>query len=121
MTSRSEQSHQRVVIVGAGMAGVQTAVQLREQGWGGSVTLIGAEPHRPYDRPPLSKAVLNGKAPDSAFDLDYAALGIDLRLGTRATVLDAAGRLLRTTDGPLPYDRLVLATGADATELPGAA
>ncbi|MGW1143429.1 FAD-dependent oxidoreductase, partial [Streptomyces zhihengii] len=52
----------RVVVVGAGMAGVQTAVALREQGFTGAVTLIGAEPHQPYDRPPLSKAVLLGKA-----------------------------------------------------------
>ncbi len=48
------------------MAGVQTAVSLREQGWTGSVTLIGAEPHQPYDRPPLSKAVLLGHAEESA-------------------------------------------------------
>ncbi|CAM5719533.1 3-phenylpropionate/cinnamic acid dioxygenase ferredoxin--NAD(+) reductase component [Streptomyces californicus] len=47
-----------VVIVGAGMAGVQSAVALRQAGFAGPVTLIGAEPHQPYDRPPLSKAVL---------------------------------------------------------------
>ena len=69
------------MIVGAGMAGVQTAVALREQGWTGAITLLGAEPHQPYDRPPLSKAVLLGKAEGSAFDVDFAALGIELRLG----------------------------------------
>ncbi|NEA00396.1 FAD-dependent oxidoreductase, partial [Streptomyces sp. SID10116] len=58
-------------MVGAGMAGVQTAVALREQGFAGPVTLVGAEPHPPYDRPPLSKAVLLGKAAGSAFDIDF--------------------------------------------------
>ena len=57
-----ERSGQRVVIVGAGMAGVQTAVQLREHDWPGRILLLGGESHRPYDRPPLSKAVLLGQA-----------------------------------------------------------
>jgi NADPH-dependent 2,4-dienoyl-CoA reductase/sulfur reductase-like enzyme len=134
------------------MAGVQTAVELRGQGWRGALTLLGDEPHPPYDRPPLSKAVLlaasaatagAGAAPGEAgpvagpvagsetgpetgpvdvrFDVDFAALDVDLRLGVRAQRLDAAGHELHTDAGPVPYDRLVLATGAYATALPGTA
>ncbi|ARZ70540.1 FAD-dependent oxidoreductase [Streptomyces sp. HU2014] len=112
-------SDRRVVIVGAGMAGVQTAVALREQGWQGTITLLGAEPHRPYDRPPLSKAVLLGKAEGSAFEVDFASLGIDLRLGREVTALRAEERVLETSAGPVPYDVLVIATGARPVELPG--
>ncbi|MET8826689.1 FAD-dependent oxidoreductase [Streptomyces sp. NPDC004610] len=101
------------------MAGVQTAVALREQGFTGTVTLIGAEPHQPYDRPPLSKAVLLGKAEDSAFDIDFASLGIELRLGHEATGVRPADHELDTTRGPVPYDVLVLATGAEPIRLPG--
>lgn len=108
-----------VVIVGAGMAGVQTAVALREQGFTGSVTLIGAEPHQPYDRPPLSKAVLLGKAEDSAFDVDFEALDITLRLGLHVTGLRAGAHELDTAEGPVAYDALVLATGAEPVGLPG--
>ncbi|MFG2866464.1 NAD(P)/FAD-dependent oxidoreductase [Streptomyces sp. NPDC048338] len=101
------------------MAGVQTAVALREQGFTGPVTLIGAEPHQPYDRPPLSKAVLLGKAEDSAFDVDFEALGIGLRLGLDVTGLRAADHEIDTEAGPVPYDVLVLATGARPVTLPG--
>ncbi|MFD7791649.1 NAD(P)/FAD-dependent oxidoreductase [Streptomyces sp. NPDC059759] len=110
----------RVVVVGAGMAGVQTAVALREQGFTGTVTLIGAEPHQPYDRPPLSKAVLLGKAEGSAFDVDFEALDIDLRLGLEALGVRAGDHELDTADGPVPYDVLVVATGAEPIRLPGA-
>ncbi|WP_412079335.1 NAD(P)/FAD-dependent oxidoreductase [Streptomyces xanthophaeus] len=101
------------------MAGVQTAVALREQGFEGPVTLLGAEPHQPYDRPPLSKAVLLGKAEGSAFDVDFEGLGIELRLGTEVTGLRAAERELDTEAGPVPYGVLVLATGAQPMTLPG--
>ncbi|MFE5141001.1 NAD(P)/FAD-dependent oxidoreductase [Streptomyces fagopyri] len=110
----------RVVIAGAGMAGVQTAVALREQGFTGAVTLIGAEPHQPYDRPPLSKAVLLGKAEHSAFDIDFEALGIELRLGCEALGLRPGNHELDTAAGPVRYDLLVLATGAEPIQLPGA-
>ncbi|MDO0928100.1 FAD-dependent oxidoreductase [Streptomyces sp. TG1A-8] len=109
----------RVVVAGAGMAGVQTAVALREQGFTGTVTLIGAEPHQPYDRPPLSKAVLLGKAEGSAFDVDFDALGIELRLGCEVLGVRPADRELDTGAGPVPYDVLVLATGAEPIRLPG--
>lgn len=110
----------RVVVVGAGMAGVQTAVALREQGFKGSVTLIGAEPHQPYDRPPLSKAVLLGKAEGSAFDVDFEALDIDLQLGREALGVRPREHELDTATGPEPYDVLVIATGAEPIQLPGA-
>ncbi|MFF4254694.1 NAD(P)/FAD-dependent oxidoreductase [Streptomyces sp. NPDC001663] len=110
----------RVVVVGAGMAGVQTAVALREQGFTGTVTLIGAEPHQPYDRPPLSKAVLLGKSEGSAFDVDFEALGIELQLGREALGVRSAEHELDTEAGPVPYDVLVLATGAEPIRLPGA-
>ncbi|GAB2959671.1 FAD-dependent oxidoreductase [Streptomyces pseudoechinosporeus] len=117
---RSRTARRRVVIVGAGMAGVQTAVVLREQGFTGTVTLIGAEPHQPYDRPPLSKAVLLGKAEDSAFDVDFEALGVELRLGLEVTGVRPLDHELDTATGPVPYDVLVVATGAEPMRLPGA-
>ena len=111
------------MIVGAGMAGVQTALELRQQGWRSPVTIVGAEPHAPYDRPPLSKAVLLGSSGDelldARFDVDFAALAVDLRLGVRAEALHAAGHRLVTDAGPVEYDRLVLASGAYAASLPG--
>ncbi|MGK3938927.1 FAD-dependent oxidoreductase [Streptomyces caeruleatus] len=113
------QAQRRVVVVGAGMAGVQTAVALREQGFTGTVTLIGAEPHQPYDRPPLSKAVLLGKAEGSAFDVDFEALGIGLLLGREVLGVRPDAHELDTADGPFPYDVLVLATGAEPVRLPG--
>ncbi|MFJ3979000.1 NAD(P)/FAD-dependent oxidoreductase [Streptomyces sp. NPDC090021] len=119
MSEQTEQNQRGVVIVGAGMAGVQTAVALREQGFTGPVTLLGAEPHQPYDRPPLSKAVLLGKAEDSAFDVDFEGLDIALRLGTEVTGLRAADHELDTEAGPVPYGTLVLATGAQPLPLPG--
>ncbi|MFI8432419.1 NAD(P)/FAD-dependent oxidoreductase [Streptomyces sp. NPDC079020] len=115
----ARQRTRRVVIVGAGMAGVQTAVALRERGFTGPVTLIGAEPHQPYDRPPLSKAVLLGKAEDSAFDIDFEALDITLRLGVDVSALRSGAHELDTPDGPVPYDVLVIATGAEPVLLPG--
>lgn len=102
------------------MAGVQTAVALREQGFTGTVTLIGAEPHQPYDRPPLSKAVLLGKAEGSAFDVDFESLDIDLRLGSEALGVRPGEHELDTDAGPVPYDVLVVATGAEPIRLPGA-
>ncbi|WP_328428335.1 NAD(P)/FAD-dependent oxidoreductase [Streptomyces sp. NBC_00443] len=117
---RGTSAARRVVVAGAGMAGVQTAVALREQGFTGTVTLIGAEPHQPYDRPPLSKAVLLGKAEGSAFDVDFEALGVELQLGREVLGVRPAEHTLDTEAGPVPYDVLVLATGAEPIRLPGA-
>ncbi|MEU1279046.1 FAD-dependent oxidoreductase [Streptomyces sp. NPDC005805] len=113
-------NERRVVVVGAGMAGVQSAVALREAGFGGEVVLIGAEPHQPYDRPPLSKAILLGTAESSAFDIDFDELGVDLRLGCEVTGVRPGDHEVDTEAGPVPYDVLVLATGAEPVSLPGA-
>ncbi|WSC36521.1 FAD-dependent oxidoreductase [Streptomyces sp. NBC_01744] len=115
----ARRTERRVVIVGAGMAGVQTAVALREQGFTGPVTLIGAEPHQPYDRPPLSKAVLLGTAEGSAFDIDFEELDIELQLGRDVTGVRADAHELDTLAGPVPYDVLVIASGAEPVVLPG--
>ncbi|GLW47819.1 oxidoreductase [Streptomyces sp. NBRC 14336] len=120
MSEQTTTSRRRVVVAGAGMAGVQTAVALREQGFTGTITLIGAEPHQPYDRPPLSKAVLLGKAEDSAFDVDFEGLGIELVLGREVLGVRPADHELDTEAGPVPYDVLVVATGAEPIRLPGA-
>ncbi|MFJ6213923.1 NAD(P)/FAD-dependent oxidoreductase [Streptomyces sp. NPDC092296] len=113
-------STDRIVIVGAGVAGARTAAALREHGWTGRLTLLGDEPHPPYDRPPLSKDVLLGKADATTFDLDWAALDVELLTGHRALRLDGAAGAVLTDLGAVPYDRLVAATGASAVPLPGA-
>jgi 3-phenylpropionate/trans-cinnamate dioxygenase ferredoxin reductase subunit len=107
----------RIVVAGASLAGVRTAQTLRDRGFDGELVLVGAEEHLPYDRPPLSKALLEGHTSPDAIRLlsgdQVAALGLDLRLGRRARALHPAGRALELDDGePLTYDRLVIATGS---------
>jgi 3-phenylpropionate/trans-cinnamate dioxygenase ferredoxin reductase subunit len=117
----------RVVIVGAGQAGAAAALTLREQDFDGSIALIGAEPHSPYERPPLSKAYLRGETgrEDARVQVEdsWAARGIDLRIGVAVARIDRAAGRVELVDGEiLDYDRLVLATGAAARSLsvPGA-
>jgi 3-phenylpropionate/trans-cinnamate dioxygenase ferredoxin reductase subunit len=105
-----------VVIVGAGQGGQQVATSLRQEGFAGTITLIGAEPGLPYQRPPLSKAYMKDGDADrlalkpAAF---YEREAIDYRPHTRVVSLDAAGRAILTDAGELiAYDHLVLATGA---------
>ncbi|WP_172330103.1 FAD-dependent oxidoreductase [Mangrovicoccus sp. HB161399] len=106
-----------VAIIGAGEAGVRAAFALREMGHDGPVTLVSEEESLPYERPPLSKA---GGATRPIMPREaYEAQGISLRLGLAATGIDLAGRRLETGDGMLPYDRLLIATGAEARRLPG--
>jgi NADPH-dependent 2,4-dienoyl-CoA reductase/sulfur reductase-like enzyme len=107
-----------VVVVGAGLAGAQCVGALRRGGLQGRITLLGDEPHAPYDRPPLSKDVLLGKADSTTLDVDYRRLGVELLTGRRATGLEPG--VLHTDAGPLPYGSLVIATGAAPTALPGA-
>jgi len=108
----------RVVVAGAGLAGLRTAEELRARGFAGPITLIGAEPRPPYDRPPLSKKVLTTPALDPSLDADFTALDVDFRPYEAATGLDDAAALV-TNRGKYPYDHLVLATGALPVALPG--
>jgi NADPH-dependent 2,4-dienoyl-CoA reductase/sulfur reductase-like enzyme len=109
----------RIVVAGGGLGAVRTIAQLRRRGWDGELVLLGAEPHPPYDRPPLSKAVLAGERDATTLRFDPAALRVDVRLCTPATGLDLAGRCVRTADVDVPFDRLLVATGARPVRLPG--
>jgi 3-phenylpropionate/trans-cinnamate dioxygenase ferredoxin reductase component len=106
----------RVIIVGGGLAGLRAVEALRAQGYAGDLALVAAEPYAPYDRPPLSKAVLRGETDDTTVAADWAALRCEPLLGRRATGL---GEVLETTEGPLRFDGLVIATGATPIRLPG--
>jgi len=114
----------RIAIVGASLGGLRTAQALRGRGkFEGTITLIGAEPHYPYDRPPLSKQVLAGEwgpertlldPPDKVDDL-----GLDLRLGVKAESLDLEAREVALSDGGrVGFDSLIIATGATPRTLP---
>ena len=109
--------HGRVVVAGAGLAGLRTAEELRARGYAGQITLIGAEVRPPYDRPPLSKKVLTEAGIDPSLRADFGALDVDFRPDEAATGLDAAALL--TARGKYPFDHLVLATGALPVKLPG--
>lgn len=114
----------RVVVVGASLAGLRAVETLRDRGFGGDLTLIGDEPHRPYDRPPLSKQILLGTMePEQTYfrkKEGYEPLAIDMRLGVRAASLDLHARELTLSDGTkVPYGGLIIATGARLRMLPG--
>ncbi|MFJ7967733.1 NAD(P)/FAD-dependent oxidoreductase [Streptomyces sp. NPDC096324] len=103
-----------VVVAGASMGGLRAAEQLRAAGWTGAVTVVGDEPHMPYNRPPLSKEVLAGKASfeSLAFTPKAAAADVAWRLGTRIAAARLDERVVELADGELiPYDGLVVATG----------
>lgn len=108
---------ERIVITGGGLAGLRTAAELRAREYPGRITMVGAEPHPPYDRPPLSKKLMLGELDSTSMADDAAALGLDLRLGEAATGLDDG--LLRTGRGEFRFDRLMVATGAAPIRLPG--
>lgn len=110
-----------VTIVGAGMAGHSTAKSLRRLGFDGTITIIGAEPHRPYDRPPLSKEYLVGDLGEEHLHLERRGedLGVDWLLDRRALSLDPDRRTLDLDDGTkITSDAVVIATGARARRLP---
>ncbi|AIJ24653.1 MULTISPECIES: NAD(P)/FAD-dependent oxidoreductase [Amycolatopsis methanolica group] len=117
-------SPERIVVVGASLAGLRAVEAARKAGFGGPVTLIGAEDHLPYDRPPLSKAYLDEGDPVTPWfrtaDHLTGELGIDLRLGTPASALDTASRTVVVGRDEIPYDVAVIATGARPRTLPGA-
>lgn len=114
------------VIVGAGLAGAKAAETLRGEGFDGDIVLLGTEPERPYERPPLSKGVLLGKAErESAFVHPaswYAQNRVDFRPGVTVTAIDPAGHTVTADGGAVAYDKLLLATGAAPRrlDLPGA-
>jgi NADPH-dependent 2,4-dienoyl-CoA reductase/sulfur reductase-like enzyme len=113
----------RIVVVGASLAGLRAAETLRDKGFAGSLTLIGDESCEPYDRPPLSKQVLLGRAGAERTALPrLRALDATWRLGRAATGLDMAARRVRLADGDeVPYDRLLIATGVRARPWPNEA
>jgi NADPH-dependent 2,4-dienoyl-CoA reductase/sulfur reductase-like enzyme len=122
MTARS----QAVVVVGASLAGLRAAEELRCEGFEGSITVVGDEVHEPYDRPPLSKQVLAGRWDVDRLPLTVGvdggiyALDLEWRLGTLATGLDLDARQVILADGErLGFDGLVIATGATPRRLPG--
>ncbi|MFC5430615.1 FAD-dependent oxidoreductase [Paraburkholderia denitrificans] len=114
---------QKIVIVGAGAAGFAAAERLRRLGYAGSLTMLSDDDAAPVDRPNLSKDYLAGGAPEEWVwlrdDAFYADQRIDLRLKANAVRLDIAAREVELADGSrVPYDRLLLATGAEAIRLP---
>lgn len=114
-----------LVVVGASLAGVQAAQVLRRQGFDDRLVMVGGEAHYPYDRPPLSKEYLTADEVDEErlrlrATADPTALGLDWRLGRRATALDVAGRTVALSDGEeIAFDGLVVACGARPRRLPG--
>jgi len=120
-------SEETFVIVGASLAGATAVQVLREEGFTGRLVLLGAEPNRPYERPPLSKGLLQGtSAREDVFVHPsdwYAWNDVDLRLGTTVTSIDRAAKTVTCDDGQtVGYDRLLLATGSEPRRLrlPGA-
>jgi 3-phenylpropionate/trans-cinnamate dioxygenase ferredoxin reductase component len=114
---------QALVIVGASLAGATAAAALREQGFSGRIVLVGEERERPYERPPLSKDYLQGRSEREKIFVHpagwYAEHDVELRLGTRATRLDASAHELTVGDGELlRYDKLLLCTGSSPRPLP---
>jgi 3-phenylpropionate/trans-cinnamate dioxygenase ferredoxin reductase subunit len=113
------------VIAGGGLAGAKAAETLRDEGFDGDIVLLGSEPERPYERPPLSKGYLQGSdTRDSVYVHPagwYAEHGVDLRPGVTVTAIDRGSSTVATSgpggDGELSYDKLLLATGASPRRL----
>ncbi|MBE4741745.1 NAD(P)/FAD-dependent oxidoreductase [Streptomyces caniscabiei] len=115
----------QLVVVGASLAGLRAVEAARKGGFEGRITLVGAEPHLPYDRPPLSKQFLDANGADvppptfRTKEVFRTELGAELLLGAPATCLDTAARTVVVGERPIGYDALVIATGATARRLPG--
>ena len=117
---------EHIVVVGASLAGLRACETLRDEGFDARITLVGAEREIPYDRPPLSKKVLAGEWEPERIRLrkpdDFHSLGLDLRLGVRATALDLDARVVTVDDASngstVAFDGLVIATGASPRRLP---
>src|SRR5258706_11428126 len=114
----------RIVIVGASLAGLRGGETLRAEGFRGPLTLIGDEPYLPYDRPPLTKAVLTGWVPAEQTTLPRreTLADVEWRLGVAATSLDLPAKRVRLADGhSIAFDRLLIATGTRARPWPNQA
>lgn len=113
-----------IIVVGAGQAGASLTAKLRGLGFEGEITLVGAEPVPPYQRPPLSKAYLLGEMGEERLYLRpesfYSDQKITLRLGVPVNAIDPAGKTIRVGTETLSYDDLVLTTGSDPRRLPAA-
>ncbi len=108
---------EHIVVIGGSLAGLRACETLRQEEFVGRITLVSAETETPYDRPPLSKKLLAGEWEPDRIRLrktdEFESLGLDLRLGVRATALDGDARSVELSDGTtLPYDGLIIATGS---------
>lgn len=120
MTQSASSQPSRIVIIGASLAGATAAIALRDQGYQGELTLIGEESQLPYERPPLSKALLLGERDEPDWVADeatYADKAISLRLGTMATRIDRDRKVVVASRHEYPYDKLLIATGSSARRL----
>jgi 3-phenylpropionate/trans-cinnamate dioxygenase ferredoxin reductase component len=127
----SSRDLRRIVVAGGGLAGARTCEQLRRQGFEGELVLLCAEAHAPYDRPPLSKEVLQGKRDRTTLPVDLSGLGVWVAPQTSATGLDMERRVVHTlttetvaalpaeSSGQFGFDGLVIATGSSPMTLPG--
>ena len=125
MTQSPNAQPSRIVIIGASLAGASAAIALRDQGYQGELTVIGEESQLPYERPPLSKAILIGNTDEPDWVADEAAYkdkDISLLLGTTATRIDRAHKVVVASRHEHPYDKLLIATGSGSRrlDLPGA-
>jgi NADPH-dependent 2,4-dienoyl-CoA reductase/sulfur reductase-like enzyme len=114
---------QNIVIVGASLAGTRAAETLRSSGFTGTITMVGAEAHMPYDRPPLSKNYLAGDWDEERVALRkpeaLEELNLTWKLGVAASGLDTSAKTLTLANGEtITYDGLIIATGGDVRRLP---
>src|SRR5918992_3732001 len=121
------EAHVEVLLIGGGVASVRCARALRRSGFGGSILIVGEEPHAPYNRPPLSKELLRDELPLELASAEQASWyerhGVELRTGVAVDGLDARGRLATLTDGSrIRFERCLVATGAEPRRppIPGA-
>lgn len=119
LTGMIQDHNAPVVVIGGGLAGSRTCTELRKLGFRAPIVLLSEETQLPYDRPPLSKAVIRGKKESKPLKVRYDELEIDVRLGVAAQSLDLDSRKVETSSGSIEFGHLVIATGAAPVRLPG--